>query len=334
MAVLAIVLMIGSSIGYFGAGLTTSGSGDGVTTQLGQRSTQDARAESQLASTKATVWVVDPLQPEKPGMSHANGRQVFYNTDLTVRLERSVDVWRSDDGRYRVVVRSLDGTEATEEVEYDGRSEQLVLITGPSGEQSAYLVEGSEHFAIDDLRDSGSTKAGGLVTSSEINGVDGKALYATEAVTRLSGQDESKLSITLPDGVQAIRQEDIAEPIPETLTTATGSASKTWYDWISGDKCMYGYNNRNSTSNFFTANSQKKTPCSWFDVATYNAGWGSSSCGGNWQGSGPTHSTYSSWTGYFETLTPSYSACSRHAAWDSGWSIIIAWDNLVASVEG
>ncbi len=124
-------------------------------------------------------------------------------------LERHVQVWKAKgDDRYRVRVTSLDDTGASEEVAYDGAGHQLVLVTGPGGDVEAFVVEGSEHFAVTGMNGAEEERSGGIVTSSVFLGLTGEVVYEVEGPVVQTEVDSDRLEIAIPEGVVVRDLED------------------------------------------------------------------------------------------------------------------------------
>ena len=270
-------------------------------------------------------------------VSHGEGLQTYRDPEGNVTLQRSVSVWVSQDGRYRAKVQSLDGSGAAEEVSYDGAGTQLILITAPGGSQSALRVAGSEHFAIDGGRAQVSERLNNVVKSSVLAGDTGSIEYELTSPLVVEAMDSSILSVAVPDGVEVVDEADASgtQPVAPSriVTIASGSNSQTMNDYVTGQPCLYAYNYRNGTSNFFTTNSQVRSACTYIQAIAWAEVLIGDKCF-DWKGKGPQSTYYSSWTGYFEVYTPSRPACSSHGGWDSGWVLVVAWRGLAASVLG
>jgi hypothetical protein len=305
-------------------------------------------------------------------VQHAKGQVEAVDPVSGAVFTRSSEVLRAADGRYHVTVKSLDGSGAAEQVAYDGRGLQTVLITEPGGHQEAYLVEGDAHFAI--LGDS--TAARGWNVSEDRDGIVVSATFGSPTAPASSYQaavdlnrvrartvPASALEVAIPqevtltkpfagslEGLPGPDDDPLALSVPLTGAAstgwhgsrtaarhfATGSASQNMWDIWNQGNCVYAYNYRNNVSNFFTANSQPRGICAWVDVSVWRGGVdGAGSCWGTWLGGGPTSSVYSSKTGYWDPNPPShYRMCSNHAGWTSGWALVVPWNGLNASVPG
>ncbi len=276
-----------------------------------------------------------------PWVSGAGTLELLDETG-SVTLVRSVEMWRDPKGAYRVVVASLDGYSAREEVSSDGcNRSQRVLVTRPSGEMTATIVDGSAHFAIftpSDAREAGWTvhaEAYGLMTAGQLTMGDRPLARYEMALTPIEA-DRGLLRIDLPSGVKYENGKLKGEPQPDPgLITpqASGSSSQT-FSVLGLGPCVYGYNNRNNVSNFFTANTQLRSVCTYVDVSAWEGGLdGSGACWGDWVAGGPTSSSYSSVTGYWDPPAGEY-MCSNHAGWRHDWVLLVAWRGLQAAVSG
>ena len=261
---------------------------------------------------------------------HANGLlELDYGDDHGV-LRRGVEVWVADDGRYRVHVASLDGSGAAEEVAYDGQGHQLVLVTDPGGYQKAFVVEGDKHFAITAMEAAEATLSDGLVTSAHVTTDVGSIDYTVDSINSASAAD---LELVIPEGVEVLDADQFASGGDSSLI-ATASRSTTMYG-IYGTACLYAYNYRNSTSDYFYAYSNRVggSACLYMDVSLWDWSHYNGNCGGNWQAGGPLAANFSSASATFAVSSNRY-ACGNHAGWDSSWILRVAWRSFTAAIPG
>ena len=261
-------------------------------------------------------------------------------------LTRRVEAWITPDGRYRVKTSSLDGTQTSEEVAYDGHGTQLVLYTDPAGHQQALVIENDTHFAVTgsagatnrQLRDSTGTgsngRSGGFMT------------YEAGAINQGSG-NISTFNIDVPAGVEIKDLDDVTSPPKESnsarVTRATGSNSEIMRNFL-GYPCLRAYNYRDSSTTFFTGNSHIRGSCTlvavsiWANYLGDSGGFAPPRCGLAFIAHEPDPSigylpTYVSWSGYFYVY-PGERACSAHAGWDSDHTLQVSYRGLPASVTG
>lgn len=300
------------------------------------------RQETEPAGGVKSVSNTNHVPNAKPTMQvdlpttwiKATGVQEAFDDRGNLTLSRNVTVWAASDGRYRVKTTSRDDSGASEEVAHDGQGHQLVLFTRPSGSQSAVRVDGNSHFAIDGLGADELRRSMGVVTSSSFTGDKGSISYYVVGAPEQIDGDASTLEIVIPEGVSIRDSSNRSSSSTALYYISSGSASETMYDLTSSAPCLYAYNYRNSTSNFFTTNSQVRSSCNWVDVSAWDYHFVGVHCGGAWQGSGPTSAYYSAWTGYFQAANSAAEVCSQHAGWDSSWILQVPWRALRASVVG
>lgn len=273
---------------------------------------------------------------------HTVGVQEFrYPNGQT--LTRRVEAWITPDGRYRVKTTSLDGTQTSEEVAYDGHGTQLVLYTDPAGTQQALVIENDTHFAVTASVGAANRQ---LKDSMRTASNSGYMTYEAGAVLQGSGS-ASSLNVDVPAGVEIKDLSDVTSPLEESssasVTHAAGSNSEIMKNFL-GYPCLRAYNYRDNSTRFFTANSHIRGTCTlvavsiWANYLGDNGGLSPPRCGLAFVAHAPDPSigylpTYVSWSGYFD-VNPSDRACSAHAGWDSDHTLQVAYRGLPASVMG
>ena len=301
-----------------------------------------------MASSTAAAGASDddrnaPAQP--PGevsWHHTVGvQEIRYPNGET--LTRRVEAWITSDGRYRVKTTSQDGTQTSEEVAYDGHGTQLILYTDPAGRQQALSIENDTHFAV--TGSAGATNRQ-LRDSMRTASNSGYMTYEAGAVNQGSGS-ASSLNIAVPAGVEIKDLDDVTSPLKEpssaSVTHAAGSNSEIMRDFL-GRPCLRAYNYRDSSTDFFTANSHIRGTCTLVAVGIWGTYMGNSGglspprCGYPFIEHVPDIAigylpTYVSWSGYFP-VNPNDRACSAHAGWDSDYTLLVNYRGLPASVWG
>lgn len=273
---------------------------------------------------------------------HTVGVQSFtYSNSET--LTRRVEAWITSDGRYRVKTTSLDGTHASEEVAYDGLGTQLILYTDPAGSQQALVLKNDTHFAV---TGSAGTTDRELRDSTRIASSGGSMTYKAGAINQGSGK-ASLLTINVPTGVEIKSLDDVTAPpkasSSSSVTHAAGSNSEIMRNLL-GYPCLRAYNYRDSSTDFFTANSHIRGTCTlvavsiWANYLGDTGGLSPPRCGWAFIDHAPDKRigylpTYVSWSGYFHVY-PNDRACSAHAGWDSDHTLQVNYRALPASVKG
>ena len=270
------------------------------------------------------------------GLQHGVGTVVTYHDGGT--LERSVEAWVADDGRYRVLTASLDGTGAAEEVVFDGLT-QTAYVTDPGGRTSAVEGDYSTHFAIQ----TGVPKAGpgeaNAVFDRAGNGLAERVLRVFDSGTKVDFRIAWETvaydpSLLTSESISTFSAETISaylKPTPETKAAKSNSAIMT--SILDNTPCVYAYNYRNTGTGYFRASSSSRGSCLYMDESLWQGAVdGVGSCTmGHWWGSGPTAAGYSTKTAR-TTPDGSSPSCSNHAGWLSDWSLVVPWSGLNTSV--
>lgn len=234
-----------------------------------------------------------------------------YSTDGVA--SRSFELWLAPDGRYRAITTSLDGSEASEEVAYD-KGWQTVLITDPFGNQSALKTQNSEHYAIRAL----------AVSLGDEAPEKASVGFEVTITHDLVAADEQLLKVVIPPGVPVVPEEEGLGSGGNVLL-GSGSRSTTFYSYADFGSCVYAYNYRNTSTNFFTASSQYRGNCRYMAVSTWeNAGYNCTYWLG-WSGTSSWYESYSTYGGTHGT-----NRCSRHAGWHPDWTQGVPYLSLMA----
>jgi len=269
-------------------------------------------------------------------LQHGVGTVVTYHDGGT--LERSVEAWVAEDGRYRVLTTSLDGTGATEEVVFDGLT-QTAYVTDPGGRTSAVEGDYSTHFAIQ----AGVPKAAPGETIVEFdragNGLAERVLRVFDSGTKVDlliawETVNYEPSLLNSDFASTLSTETISPDLKAIPgTRATGVNSTTFTNILDGTSCVYAYNYRNTGTGYFRASSSSRGSCYYMDESLWKGQVDSAgSCTmSRWWGSGPTAANYSTKTVH-TTPANSSPSCSNHAGWLSDWSLVTPWNGLNTSV--
>jgi hypothetical protein len=72
----------------------------------------------------------------------------------------------------------------------------------------AFVVEGSEHFAVTGMNGAEEERSGGIVTSSVFLGLTGEVVYEVEGPVVQTEVDSDRLEIAIPEGVVVRDLED------------------------------------------------------------------------------------------------------------------------------
>jgi hypothetical protein len=102
----------------------------------------------------AVILAVTPAPSSVGGeWLYGEGVQTLYYGDQVGFLNRSVRAWVAPDGRYRVLVESLDGPDSSEEFVYDGEFQWAFVVPPGAKEASEVTKQRSpRHFAINGYR--------------------------------------------------------------------------------------------------------------------------------------------------------------------------------------
>lgn len=264
-----------------------------------------------------------------------------------------MEVWAAPDGRYRVKSTSDDGAIATEEIAYDGRGNQLVLIgMANNASSTAAVVQNRFHYAVtglgnnNDVRHSGKSFENILIKEAMLQTSEAMR-YTAGNVVHQQG-DPANLTVTIPDGVELSDgiESEVESRTPDTATagSTTGSRTMVLVD-LYYRLCIRIYNYRNSVSNLFyaytkvIADQTQDHHCKYVHVAAWSAvaGYTNSWC----DLTAPVDASqvlesYAYWQGFFEVTGryPKDKACSSHAAWDLYWLPHITAAYLTAAVHG
>ncbi|GBE25756.1 hypothetical protein BMS3Bbin02_02045 [bacterium BMS3Bbin02] len=234
---------------------------------------------------------------------------------------RSVEAWVAPDGRYRVVMTSLDDTGASEEVTFDGVT-QLAYITDDAGTLKVMQGDSAAHFAVTPQ----SSNPDGQLPTAVITKFDAGVETKLEMSWTPVRGDEMLLAPTY-EGTPIIVDRRAADRAATdgggVMPLATGSRSTTF------SNCVYAYNFVNTSTGYFRASSTYRGDCWYMDESLWtDSGVGGTSCvWAIWLGSGPAAAKFSSWTK--DTTIPN--RCSNHAGWTSNWSLLVAWRGLLAA---
>lgn len=291
---------------------------------------------------------------------HTSGTQTITRDGTT--FTRRVEVWVAPDGRYRAKSTSLNELGAYEEVAYDGRGNQLVLIgNSNSTATTATVLRNSTHFAVtglwngQDVRHPDMRYSNLLVSESSIAGTAGSMHYIAGAVLHQQG-DASTLAISVPSGVNVSDGSSLAGTSSSTSgnhstqhdaagrNATTGSRVMDLTDLYSRP-CIQIHNFRNSVTNEYrtasiiTADTSEDLSCYWTSITIWSAGYLYGWCEvvtGFVDHTG-VRTPYVNWTGFFEvTGIPGYTdvACSTFYAYDRYWTPHVSLAHLSASIRG
>lgn len=269
-------------------------------------------------------------------LQHGVGTVVTYHDGGT--LERSVEAWVVEDGRYRVFTASLDGTGAAEEVVFDGVT-QTAYVTDRGSRTSTVEGDYSTHFAIQTRVPE--TAPGETIAEFDLagNGLAERVLRVFDSGTKVElliawNKVQYEPSLLNPESTLTFSMETVSADL-ETIpgTRATGVNSATFQNILDSTACVYAYNYRNTGTGYFRASSSSRGSCYYMDESLWKGSAGSSgSCTVlRWWGSGPTAANFSTKTVYTSPASSSPS-CSNHAGWLSDWSLVTVWDGLNTGV--
>ena len=237
--------------------------------------------------------------------------------------DRSVEVWYTPDGRYLAKVRSLDGSLAGEDVLFDGNG-QTVVITDPEGNQSVVRTDHGEHFAIQ-------VDAQGRLADKVTRTANGTVTMSLDLTQTQIAPDSGLLVLPLPEKRSLVfAEEHVSKP---TLSSHTGSNWATFISVVDFQQCVYGYNYRNTTTDYFRGSSSKRGDCLYMNVSLWegtSAYW-PATCGGFWLAVGVTTSGYESKSTY--NGVNGTNRCSNHAGWHPDWAMGVAWKGLNAATN-
>jgi hypothetical protein len=262
-----------------------------------------------------------PTTAETEKWTHGQG--TLSHTEAQVP-DRSVEVWYASDGRYRVKVETLDGSLAGEEVAFDGVG-QTVVITDPVGNKGVLSTDGKLHFAVQ-LDD-----RGGLKSQLDARAPNGQVTSTLVMALTQIEPDPDLLLIDMPK-TTSVTISELKEG-PEEGTRATGSNSTTFYSVYDFGQCVWAYNYRNTSTDYFYASSSSRGNClymseSLWEGYTYGT---QGTCGGFWLASGTIKANYSNkWT---YNGTDGTKRCSNHAGWHPNWYLGVPWYGLNAATN-
>lgn len=254
-------------------------------------------------------------------------------------LMRSVEAWVAQDGRYRVIVASLDGSEASETVVFDGQR-QGAVVTDPAGNQSTVEGATGQHFAV--LWEVPKTATGQTTVLFEkaANGLMARHHIAYDSgVTSELQIDWTTTAVDnslfrLPANTMPLTYSS-ADTKPSGPTTRASGASYATFPDFWGSACVDAYNFRNNSNGYFRATSTSRNSCYYVSVTLWEgaATGGSGICSAiQWLGTGPTAANYSA-----KLVNPTdpkdlSPTCSSHAGWLSDWMLVVAWKGLNTAV--
>ena len=284
----------------------------------------------------ATVLVVSAAATpvEEAPWFHGVGTQHYqYGLDLG-ELDRSVEVWIAEDGRYRVVVTSVDG--AAEEFTYDG-SEALMFVTPPGQMEplSIMRLKSPSIFAVDgfsgmdgsaavDQSITERDKRSNLLTYVHTVGVEGASYELNMSWAPI----ESDTSLLQPSEPAAkLLSEYVFDPVYVSpgegpSTRSVSSNSTTFWDYIfTYDACVFAKNYRDAEDSYLRAYSSARGDCGRVGVTLWH---GSQIAQGLCQpygflSSGTSSSGYKNLSTYSAWNTPT---CTSHAGWYDGYLVV------------
>lgn len=293
-----------------------------------------------LVAAPAVTWTDSGAA--ETGMQHGLG--TVTTTHENGVLERSVEVWYSQDGRYRAVTRSLDGSQAAEEVVFNG-TKQTAYITDDGGQLSVIDGDFQTHFAVQKAPTPG-VEFGSVTTFRlALNGLADHVVreFDSGSTVELALKwetipfDSTLLDVANPDAysveTRAQAVQSAADGVPPPGPIASGNARYTFISVLDGMPCVDATNFRNTGTGYFRAASHFRGSCWYMDVtlwkgeATHGGASGGSCTMQNWLGSGPTRTKFSSKVADTtpDNLSPT---CSTHAGWLTDWSLVVPWNGL------
>ncbi len=280
-------------------------------------------------------------------------------------VNRQVQAWVAPDGRYRVLVTSLNGPNAIEEFIYDGES-QWMLVTPPGATESngATKTETIGNFAVagyGPLAEKAPQRYASSLRLEHATGLperetiihNGEATYDLHMKWSTTPTDETVLAPTTGDLTYPTRTATRIDPSMVQGAASTGSGglfaplvkpsvsftvqsrSQTWYNYVSanGVLCMKGKNYRDAEDDYLGAYSDGypgEFGCIWkVGVTLYE---NSNVNLGGWCSDGGGSFIKNS-NGYAYRFTSTYYAdrsptCTAHAGWDSMYTCVVNYEGL------
>lgn len=276
------------------------------------------------------------------GMQHGLG--TVTTTHENGVLERSVEVWYSPDGKYRVITRSLDGSQAVEEVVFNG-AKQTAYIADDGGHLSVIHGDFQTHFAVQKVPTPGIEFGRVTTFRLALNGLADHVVreFDSGSTVELALKwetipfDSTLLNVANPDaysvGAKAQTAQGVTAGVPLLEPMASGNRSHTFNSIIDYTPCVYATNSRNTETGYFRAASNYRGSCWYMDEtlwkgqATFGGASGGSCTMLQWLGSGPTAARFSSKYLYTDPANMS-PTCSTHAGWLTDWSLAVPWNGL------
>lgn len=253
-------------------------------------------------------------------------------------LQRSVEAWVAEDGRFRVTVASLDGSAASETVTFDG-IRQVAVVTDPAGKQSTVEGDSASHFAVRSEQPTDGDGEKTVLFSMAPNG-----FVAGHRIEYVSGtvSDLALVWSTVKHDERRFQNEDqqlpsfelwAVAPVGGPIPRASGSNTAT-FTGFNGQGCVSAYNFRNTSTGYFRGSSRALNSCYYVSVTLWKgaATGGAGLCSAEqWLGTGPTAANFSSkvWTTSPVGMSPT---CSSHAGWTPGWTLNVPWKGLNTAV--